>query len=62
MSKYNKKKTTILKIIFSILIILVGALGFFEKIPTRIMLLLIAIIVVVFYTFVKKGEGNSNEN
>lgn len=55
MSKYIKKKITILKIIFSILIILVGALAFFEKIPTHIMLLLEAIIVVVFYIAVKKS-------
>ena len=62
MSKRNKKKITILKIIISILIILVGALAFFEKIPTHIMLLLEASILVIFFTFVKKGEGNSNEN
>ena len=49
MSKRNIKKITILKIIFSILIILVGALAFFEKISTHILLLLEAIIVAAFY-------------
>lgn len=49
MSNRNIKKITILKIIFSILIILVGALAFFEKISIYILLLLEVIIVAAFY-------------
>ena len=56
MSKHNKKKIIIFKIIATILILLVGTLSFSAKIPAHIGLLLQAIILVVFLPLVKTRE------
>ena len=56
MSKYNKKKINIFKIIATILILLVGTLSFSAKISGHIGFLLQAIILIVFLPLVKTRE------
>ncbi len=56
MSKHNKKKIIVFKIIAIILILLVGTVSFYEKIPSRVGLLLQVTILVVFLPLVKTRE------
>jgi len=56
MSKRNIKKITIFKSIAIILILIVGTLSFYEKIPSHVGLLLQGIILVVFLPLVKTRE------